>query len=189
MSISITWNGTTYTWPSSGQSTDWTASVLSLIQSFAANAATKTTAQTLTNKTLTAPTISGVTSLGVGVLQFGNASTAADTTARYLRPGYSSAAADTTEVKLRAPAAGRISGLYVQSSAATAGDTTVVTVRKNGSDQALACTVAAAGTQAADATNSFTVAAGDAISVKVVSGASIATGLTNPIVTMAFTQG
>lgn len=188
MSTTISWNGTTYTLPTSGES-DWAALMLLFYQSLAANAATKTTAQTLTNKTLTAPTVTGVTSLGVGVLCFGNASTAADTTARYLRPFFSSAAADTTEVKIRVPAAGRVSGLYVQSSSATAGDTTVITVRKNGSDTALTCTVAAAGTQAADATNSFTVVAGDAISVKVVSGASIATGLTNPTVTMAFTQG
>lgn len=56
----IAFNGTTYSLPGLGD-TDWNGQVNAWIDDVSANAATKTTAQTLTNKTLTAPVINGMT--------------------------------------------------------------------------------------------------------------------------------
>lgn len=56
MSVSVTFNGTTYTLPTSGE-VDWGAALTSFLQSVASNAATKASVQTLTNKTLGSGTV------------------------------------------------------------------------------------------------------------------------------------
>ena len=68
------------------------------------------------------------------------------------------------------PAAGTIRNLTVLLvSAGKAGD--AVTVRKNATDQTLTCTYGTA-TSCSDTAHSFTVAAGDKITVKLVTAAS-----------------
>lgn len=124
--------------------------------------------------------------LGPGVLHFGTFDTAADTTDRYLCPGYDPTPAATVEVKVRVPAAGKVSALYVQAATGPVTAGQVVTVRKNGVDTALAATLAAAGAQASDLAHSFTVAAGDTISVKVKGATGITDGATQLLVSMLF---
>lgn len=57
-------------------------------------------------------------------------------------------------------------------------DTVVVTVRKNGIDQTLTLTMTGAGVTGNDTVNSFTMVAGDRLSVKAVSSGVLAAGLT-----------
>lgn len=147
-----------------------------------------TAAQTLTNKTLTAPVISSCASLGVGVITFGTQASPANTTLNFLRPIYKAVTADTFEVFLRAPAAGKISGLYVEAFTGPATQGQTITVRKNGVAQTLTCLLAAGASETADASNSFTVAAGDRISVSIQGIAGITGGAGEVIASMKFTQ-
>lgn len=57
-------------------------------------------------------------------------------------------------------------------------DTAAFTVRKNGSDGAVTCTITGSATTCSDTSNSFTVAAGDRLSIKVVSSAGTAADAT-----------
>lgn len=57
-------------------------------------------------------------------------------------------------------------------------DTVAVTVRENGSDQALTCTITGAAQSCSDTSNSFASVAGDRLSVKAVSSAGTAADLT-----------
>lgn len=118
------------------------------------------------------------------VLQFGNSATPNGSGTTYLRPSYRDSASDSTEVKIQVPADGVLRNLYAQARVAPSGGSLVYTVRKNGADTALTCTMAAAATQANDATHEVTVAAGDVISIKCVSTAS--TGATHPFATVSF---
>lgn len=104
------------------------------------------------------------------IIAFGasQAGTAAGTT--YMR-SWSSGQADTgAEISaIPVPFAGTIKNLYVKyEDALNVTVNRVFTVRKNGADTALTCTVTA--NNASDTTNSFTVVAGDVISVKCVVG-------------------
>lgn len=70
---------------------------------------------------------------------------------------------------------GTIKNLYVEETAAPgSGKSRVMTFRKNGVDQTVACTVSDTATACSDTTNSFTVAAGDIISIKSVASGSVA---------------
>lgn len=51
MSVSVSFNGTTYTLPTTND-VDWGAALTAFLQAVASNVATKSTAQTLTNKTI-----------------------------------------------------------------------------------------------------------------------------------------
>lgn len=86
---------------------------------------------------------------------------------RYLYPG-------TTEVFVRLPAAAVVKGLSVRVTTPPGGaDTCTVTVRRNGSDTALAVTLTGAQTSAVNNSVSVGFGAGDTISVKTVdSGAT-----------------
>ena len=126
------------------------------------------------------------TKLGPSVLHFGSGTTPADTADNFLRPGFEAAAADTTEIYFRVPLAGKMSKLYVQATTAPGTSGQVITVRKEAADTALTATLAAAGTQAADTTHSFTVAAGDRIAVKVKGVAGISAGAVNLVVSMLY---
>lgn len=57
-------------------------------------------------------------------------------------------------------------------------DTATITVRKNAADQPLTCTITGAGTSCNDTVNTFAVAAGDRLSMKVASSAVTAANLT-----------
>ncbi len=78
------------------------------------------------------------------------------------------------EVQIPMPAC-VLRNLRIVSSTAVAATSTVVTVRKNGSDSSVTATVTNASRQASDTTNSITFAAGDLLSIKVVSGATTGT--------------
>lgn len=79
-------------------------------------------------------------------------------------------------VRMVAPCAGTIRNLYVVTDAAPgAGQTFIYTIRKNGADGAITCTLSgAAATTGNDTTNTATVAAGDTFDVKVVISAAAA---------------
>jgi len=121
-------------------------------------------------------------------LFFGGASTTADTTSRYCRPGFTSAAIDTTEVYVVAPLAGKISNMYIK---CTTGSTTqgwTVFVRKNTANTTITATVAAAATTGSDLVDSATVAAGDLLSVSLVGVAGITVAPVNFIISFLYTM-
>lgn len=71
--------------------------------------------------------------------------------------------------------AGTVRTLYCYLGTAAGGsDGVIFTVRKNGSDQATACTISAAGQTCNNTADTFTVVAGDRISIKAVSSAGTA---------------
>lgn len=183
MSITIAFNGTNYTFPSTGE-TDWANQLQTLIQALAANTATLSTAQTLSNKTLT-----GTTTLAPAILMFGIGSTPINTSTNFLRPGFITGAADTTEIKMVIPVAGKLSNLYVVAGTAAVGGTTTVQVRLNGIPRTLTISNIPAGTATASQTGfSFVVAAGDQLSISITHGAGISTGMTNVLASLLLTQ-
>ena len=93
----------------------------------------------------------------------------------YPLPGNGTAAEAAAELKVPVARACTARNLYVKMVTAPGGALTdTITVRLNGGDQALTCTVDAANTTGNDTTNSFVVAAGDELSVKYVSEAGSA---------------
>ena len=160
MSYSVSINGTSYTLPDAGE-VDWAGKLQLLFQALVA--------------------------AGASAFTFGSKTTPANTSSLFLVPGGSDDVADASEYTVRVPCAGKVSKLYVQALAAPVTQGQVVTVRKNASDQTLTATLAAAATQAEDATHSFTVAAGDRLSVKVAGVAGIATGATGLRATILLT--
>lgn len=162
MSQTVTIRGTSYTLPSNGD-VDWAAQ---MVLFFAAIG------------TGTAP----------AVLHFGAASTPVNTTLNFLRPSFVTVAADTTQIKMACPSAGLISSLYVNLGVAATGGSTIVTILKGGVSQATTCTLAAAATTGSDTTHSFSVSAGDLLSVSIQHGGGISAGTTNPVVSFLLTQ-
>lgn len=157
MSVSATINGSSTPIPTDGD-TDWGAAFVTLMQA--------------------------VVGLSATVFQFAAAS-GLTTSAVYLRPGM--AAADSTEVFLTAPRAGKLSTLYLKATSAPVGGTVTVTVRKNGLDTSLLATIALLGTTASDTSNTVTVAAGDTISVKGLGNAGYGSGCANLTACFAYT--
>ena len=98
-------------------------------------------------------------------------------TALYMAPGFI-AAASATEIQFTVTRPGTIRNLYVQvATAGTGAGQVTFTVRKNGSDQTLTCGLDNTATGAAsDTTHSFTVVAGDLISIKVTKAGAVAAG-------------
>lgn len=95
---------------------------------------------------------------------------AATNATEYASVGYmGSGGAFATEFRWYVTHPGVISDLRVYLGAAGTNMDYAYTVRKNGSDTALTCSTTAGGTTASDTTHAFTVAAGDYISLKVVS--------------------
>jgi PKD repeat protein len=124
---------------------------------------------------------------GPTVLAWGNNGTTADTTAYFLDPFYASRTAGTGEVKFQVPSVGKIAKLRVRALTGPATQGQQVTVRKNGSDQTLTVLLAAGATSASDLVNSFAVAAGDDLSVKIQGISGITTGVTEIMVTVEYT--
>jgi hypothetical protein len=120
------------------------------------------------------------------VLYWGNNNISTTTTARYLNPGFNTAAAATTTIQIRVPRSGTIRHLYIYHGSVGVGGNVVYTVRKNGTNQTLTCTLAASGSTAQDTTNSFTVVAGDRIDITVTKAAAITTSPTNVTATVEF---
>ena len=108
----------------------------------------------------------------------GGATTAIGIATAYLTaPGQTGSA---TEIYLAlATRSLTVRNLYCFAGTAPGGVATVVlTVRKNASDQITTCPITGAGTTCNDTTNTFTVAAGDQLSIKAVSSGLLAAGLT-----------
>lgn len=98
-------------------------------------------------------------------------------TALFLAPGFI-AAASATEIKFTVTRPGRIRNFYVQvATAGTDAQTVTFTVRKNGVDTTLTCSKGndTTGT-ASDLVNSFTVVAGDLLSISVIKAAIVTAG-------------
>ena len=103
--------------------------------------------------------------------------------------------AGVTERWIPVPAVGKISNLRVIAAIAPAGGSVQFTVRKKavaggvgaGSDTALTCTMGATTTEAHDTTNSFTVVAGDEISVKIVEQAGYSGSAARIMISMEIT--
>jgi len=129
------------------------------------------------------------TTTGPAILTFGATTTSnSPSTTTYILPGYGNADS-ATERGIIIPAAGKISKLYIKDTTGPAADEIVFTVRKNGSDQTLTATMSANWTTTNDTTHSFTVAAGDEVTVKAVSGASLTTGAIALRIGMEYTIG
>jgi hypothetical protein len=122
-------------------------------------------------------------------LLFGNDSIGTSTTARFLAPGYSSGSAPTVaNAQFRIPTAGTIKTLRVRHNTVGVGAANVTyTLRKNGTGQALTCTMAASGADASDLANSFTVAAGDLLDLTVTKAAGITTSPAGILASVEFT--
>jgi len=91
----------------------------------------------------------------------------------YPLPGNGSASG--TELKIPVARNCTAKNLYVKMATAPGGSVTdTITVRKNGADQSLTCSVSASNTTGNDTSNTFSVNAGDELSVKYVSGSGSA---------------
>jgi uncharacterized cupredoxin-like copper-binding protein len=121
------------------------------------------------NSSLALSPLSGILTMSYNVATVSSAAT------NYFSLGGGTAAGNATEANRQTmvPIAGTARNLYVAtSSTQSAGGSLVFTVRKNGADTALTLTIpasTAAGTFS-DTTNSFSVAAGDKLSLKVANG-------------------
>jgi hypothetical protein len=106
------------------------------------------------------------------LLVFGSGAADAGAT-DYMVPGSGTAGA--TELKVPVPRAGTLRNLFVKGvTAPGAMHSDVFTVRVNGMDTGLTCTVSGTATTANDSLDSVSVAAGDQVSLKIVQGASSA---------------
>jgi hypothetical protein len=127
----------------------------------------------------------GWVAIGGSSLVFGADDVSTASTALYLAPGYISTAS-ATEMKIPVTRPGTIRNLRVQ--VATAGTdvtTNTYTVRKGGVDQTLSCTIGNTSTGiASDTSNSFTVVAGDLISISVTKGIVVTAGQKGVVATV-----
>jgi Pectate lyase superfamily protein len=119
----------------------------------------------------------GWVGVGGSPLVFGANDLGTAATALFLAPGFI-AAATATEIKLNITRPGRIRNFYVQvATAGTDAQAVTYTVRKNGVDTTVTCSKGNATTgTASDLVNSFTVVAGDLISIGVVKAAGVTAG-------------
>ena len=94
------------------------------------------------------------------------ANTAAGSTVYLSKANGSPGGTETIDKQFVCPKAGTIGDLFVRLSLAPgAGKNLVITVRKSGADQALTCTISDAAVIGNDITHTFTVAAGDYITI------------------------
>ncbi len=96
-------------------------------------------------------------------------------------------AATSTEMFLHATKAGKLSSLYVKGTSNASGGSVTVTVRVDGVDTALTCTVANGAATANDTTHTINVTAGQTISVKCLGNAGYSSGLANLGISFAIT--
>jgi hypothetical protein len=129
------------------------------------------------------------TKSGPTEIVFGNSATSAAAGTFFLDPCFGVRTATANEIRIYCGAAGTISNLYLFQRVGSTGGNCVYTVRKNGVDQTLTATIAAAGTTGNDTAHSFTVAKGDYISIKQVAGGGTSAGATDVTATVLFTLG
>jgi hypothetical protein len=140
-------------------------------------------ANTLTNKTLTAPVITSPTGFSFKAPIFGQTvgnTIGAGSTVYMGLPGFNAASGTESSRQTVVPLAGTIKNFYLVTTGAQPGDASLtVTLRKNGVDTGVTFTIAAGAAAAvfSDVTHSFTVVAGDLLTVKFVnaSGSASAT--------------
>ncbi len=122
----------------------------------------------------------GWVGIGGQVIIFGVSDTGTASAARFMAPGWITVIS-TTEVQVAATRPGTIRNLRVRVGAAgTDAQTVTYTVRKNGVDTALTTTISNdASGNATDTTHSFTVVAGDLLSLGVTKAAGVTAGQTN----------
>lgn len=123
--------------------------------------------------------------IGGSAIVFGAGDVTTAATAVFLAPGYI-ATAIATEIQLTVTRPGTIRNLRIQvAGAGTGAQTNTYTVRKNGVNTALLATISNTSTGgASDLADSFTVAAGDLLSLQCTKGAGVAAGQTNVIGTV-----
>lgn len=126
----------------------------------------------------------GWVAVGASMDVFGTGSIGTAATALYLAPGWT-AAAGATEIQFAVTRPGTIRNLYVNQGIAGDAVTNVYTVRKNGVDTVLTVSTGndVAGV-ASDTTHSFTVVAGDLISISVAKSGVPAAGAQNVVATL-----
>jgi hypothetical protein len=102
------------------------------------------------------------------MLQFGCLGAITANGTSYLAPG--NGATQTNELKVRVPRTGILRNLFIWQRVASgaSGRTDIYTVRVNGADKTITCTLDNA-TSGQDTTHAVPVAAGDALSIKLVS--------------------
>lgn len=127
----------------------------------------------------------GWVAIGGSAIVFGTGDTTTAATAVYFGPGYI-ATSIATEIQMPVTRPATIRNLRVQvAGAGTGAQTVTFTVRKNGVDTALTCTIGNTSTGlTSDTTHSFTVVAGDLLSVSILKAAGVAAGQTNVIASM-----
>ncbi len=110
------------------------------------------------------------------ILSFGTNSGPGASQTRYLFPWFQASAADTTERVIPVPYAGTISRLYAHNHAAVNIDSgsMLINVRKNGVNTALTLAWTDNSSYLTNVANSFTVDAGDLVSVQVIGSADYA---------------
>ena len=122
--------------------------------------------------------------LGIGgsELVYATADAGTVATALFFAPGYE-LAASATELQIPISRSGTIRNLHVNVVGAGTGAATVTfTVRKNGVDTTLLSTISNTATGAAnDTTHSFTVVAGDLVSISILKSGAVAAGQTNVV--------
>lgn len=122
--------------------------------------------------------------LGIGgsELVFGTADAGTVATALFFAPGYE-LTSSAVELQIPVSRSGTIRNLYVNvKGAGTDAATVTFTVRKNGADQTLLATISNTATGAtSDLVNSFTVVAGDQISIQITKSGAVTAGQTNVI--------
>ena len=119
----------------------------------------------------------GGAAISTSMMSFCNGSLSAGLTLYY---NYQRATTTEAEVKMPMPFAGTFSRLYVAASTAPTGaETFIATMRKNGADTTITCTITGAAVSANDTTHSATFAAGDLIDLKIVSSGGAATAYLN----------
>lgn len=124
---------------------------------------------------------------GASDIAMGAASGSAATAARFFAPGGMDLAAESTvEIQWTATRAGTIRNLRLHCTAGTGGNLNTYTVRKNGVNTTLTFTINNATGSGSDTTHSFTVAAGDLISIQVTKDVAPTTPQTNIILAVEF---
>lgn len=120
--------------------------------------------------------------IGGSAIVMGAGDTTTVSTAVFMAPGYITAAI-ATEIQLTVTRPGTIRNLRVQvAGAGTGAQTVTYTVRKNAVNTALVATIGNTATGgASDLADTFTVAAGDLLSLQITKGAVVAAGQTNVI--------
>lgn len=112
-------------------------------------------------------TNTGWARVGADEIVMGALTLGAVTAARYLAPGVGLLSASSTEIQLPVPRPGTMRNLRINCIAGVGPGNVTVTVRKNGVATTLTVTMLNTATSGSDTTHSFTVAAGDLISVQV----------------------